>query len=167
MVIEIRTGAAAQLWQACLQQAQQRQQVRLSESQESYLVFTLLRHARDATLGARIMAIELFEALDEPGRCGSERLRDVGDRCLLIAGLFPALRERRRVDAGYYQQVGRTAYGLLAELDRSALAGLYAELARSYGELVRVLLGLRVDRPPAPEANPLLSLRDAVAAGTA
>lgn len=137
------TGTAAQVWQASLLQAQQRLHLQLGEAQESYLVFTLIRHARDVQLGGRTMALELFDALDMPGSVGMERLRDVGDRCLLIAGLFPGLRQRRRVDAGYYQQVGRTAYGLLGERDGSALANLYAELARRYGDLVRVLLGLR------------------------
>jgi hypothetical protein len=169
--MQMTTGTAAQVWQSELQQAQQRLHVRLSESQESYLVFTLIRHARDATLSGRIMAIELFDALGEPGRCGSDRLRDVGDRCLLIAGLFPGLRARRRVDAGYYQEVGRTAYGLLGERAGSALATLYAELARSYGDLVRVLLGLRVGsvdgRGCTKEARVAVPLREVVVAGNA
>lgn len=138
------TGTAAQLWQAMLVQAQQRLHLHLSESQESYLVFTLIRHARDQQLFARTMALEFLHAQDGPEAAREERLRDVGDRCLLIAGLYPQLRHRRRVDAGYFQRMGRTAYGLLGERRGSALAQLYAELAERHADLVRVLLGLRV-----------------------
>lgn len=169
MATMVTTGAAAQLWVSELRRAQDRLHLHLSEDQESYLVFTLIRHARDAGLGARIMALELFAALEAGRATGDDHLRDVGDRCLLIAGLFPNLRQRRRVDAGYYQAVGRTAYGLLGERAGSVLAGLYAELAERYADLVRVLLGLRVDAGQYPgEAEARIGpLRDAVAGGHA
>lgn len=133
------TGTAAQLCQESLVEAQQRVHIRLSENQESYLVFTLIRHMRDPHLLARIMALEFLDALDRVGAARDDGLRDVGDRCLLLAGLFPAVRHRRRVDATYFQQIGQSAYGVLGDNRRSALAQLYAELAARYTDLVRVL----------------------------
>lgn len=164
--MDVRTGTAAQLWQSSLVHVQQRLHLRLSENQESYLVFLLIRHARDVALGGRTMALELLQALEAPGGVGDDRLRDVGDRCLLLAGLFPGLRHRRHVDAVYYQHLGRTAYGLLGERGQGGLARLYAELACAYGDLVRVLLGLRGETGAAAGAASV-TLRDMAVLGNA
>lgn len=54
----IRQGAAAELWQSAIREACRNGWPELDEAQESYLVFVLLRHQRDARLLARIQALE-------------------------------------------------------------------------------------------------------------
>src|SRR5690606_20899169 len=100
----------------------------LDESRESYLVFVLLRHQRDAQLLARIQALEWLQAQELAGSTRRDALRDVGDRCLLVAGLFPALAERRRVSVDYFVELGRGAYQCVADAGRDAYAGLFARL---------------------------------------
>ena len=141
----IRQGAAAALWQELIREALARDGGRLDESQESYLVFVLLRHQRDAHLLARIQALEWLDAQQQAGSARSDALRDVGDRCLLVAGLFPDLAQRRRVAVDYFVDLGRGAYQGVADAGRDAYAGLFAHLAASYRELVAVLRGLRGD----------------------
>lgn len=140
---EILTGEGTNLWHALVREGEQRAQQRLDEDAESYLVFTLMRHHRDAPLAHRTMALELLEALQRSGRRREDELRDVGDRCLLLAGLYPEAAQRRRVDLGYFIDLGRGAYAQLADEMRAALARLFARLAEDFDRLVRVLMAVR------------------------
>lgn len=147
----MRQGAPAELWQALVHEAGERAGCPLDEPRESYLVFVLLRHQRDAHLLARTQALEWLHAQALAGTVRADALRDVGDRCLLIAGLYPGLAERRRVGTGYFVELGRSAYRDLADAGRSAYASLFAQLARGFGELVATLQALRAEGgPPAP-----------------
>lgn len=139
----MQTGTATELWQRLVREATDRAQVELAETQESYLVFTLAGHMRDALIAGRVLALELVDGLWLDADAREERLRDVGDRCLLVAGLFPALARRRNVSAGYYADLGCFAYDTLAARRRDAMAALYAELAEGFRALVRVLRSIR------------------------
>lgn len=136
-------GAPAELWQALVRDGSARGGCRLDEVSESYLVFVLLRHQRDAHLLARTQALEWLHAQGQTGRLRADALRDVGDRCLLIAGLYPALAERRRVTLDYFVDLGRGAYREVAEASRNAYGELFAQLAARYRELVQALRALR------------------------
>ena len=136
-------GTAAELWHTLLREAEGRSHIALDETQESYLVFVLLRHQNDPDLLARVQALEWLRAQESLGRTRTDALRDVGDRCLLIAGLYPALAQRRRVSVDYFTTLGRGAYRDVAEACRNAYAELFAQLAAHYEALVQVLRGLR------------------------
>ena len=139
MTDTIRRGAAAELWQALVHDAGTRAGTPLDEMRESYLVFVLLRYQRDDSLLVRTQALEWLTAQACSGSQRADALRDVGDRCLLIAGLYPGLAERRRVGTEYFIDLGRGAYHEAAEASRNAYAALFEQLARSYRELVRIL----------------------------
>jgi hypothetical protein len=144
MAEPILTGSSETLlWQGLVQDAETRASRQLGENLESYLVFTLMRHKTDAHLGRRVMAIEWLESLVANGRRRQEGLRDVGDNCLLIAGLYPEQAERRRVSLSYFQDLGRNAYENLGERSQGGLETLFRELARAFAVLVRVLFEVR------------------------
>ena len=143
----IHMGAAAEVWQALVLDACERSGQTLDESRESYLVFALLRYQRDECLLARAQALEWLHAQGQVGNARLDALQEVGDCCLLIAGLFPGLAQRRRVNVDYFVDLGRGAYRDVAESGRSATAQLFAQLADSYRDLVRVLRAMR--EPPA------------------
>lgn len=138
----LQLGAPLQLWYDLVREGEERVRTRLPEIIESYLVFLLQRHQGDAVLGARIMALDWLDGLERPGRERADALRDVGDRCLLIAGLFPRLAQRRNVSPGYYAALGQAAYGEVAVVTRSGYAELFAHLARAFAAMLRVLGGL-------------------------
>ena len=139
----LTTGTTTQMWQALIRDAGQRIHTRLDEATESYLVFTLLRHSRDGWLTSRTLALELLDGFDQMATLRQERLRDVGDRCLLIAGLFHGQARRRRVSEDYYVDLGRCAYGELAIDGRNTLASLYHSLVAQFARLVGVLRHVR------------------------
>ena len=139
----IARGAQAELWQALVHEAGVRLHAPLDETRESYLVFVLLRYQRDDTLLARTQALEWLTAQSQVGSLRADTLRDVGDRCLLIAGLYPQLAARRHVQVDYFVRMGRGAYLEVAEASRNAYAALFEQLAKSYQDLVRTLRALR------------------------
>ncbi|WP_369940464.1 hypothetical protein [Xanthomonas medicagonis] len=145
MYESFRQGAPAELWQALVHEAGQRLGRPLDESRESYLVFVLLRYQADGHLLSRTQALAWLHAQEQVGRARADALREVGDGCLLIAGLFPGVAARRRVSVDYFIDLGRGAYYEVAET-RASDAGLFAQLARSYQELVRTLGALRPPR---------------------
>ncbi len=131
------------LWRDLVREAAQRAEVTLDEELESHLVFVLMRHLGDAGLGARVLALDYLEALLAHGSRRAQALRETGDRCLLIAGLFPEQAQRRRVSLGYFIDLGIAAYTAEAEHVRAALATLYRHLAAAFTALVRALVEMR------------------------
>lgn len=138
-----RQGAAVELWQALVHEAAGEQGQTLDQAQEAYLVFVLLRYQRERDLLARTQALEWLHAQQQTGQLRADALRDVGDRCLLIAGLFPGLAQRRRVSEDYFIDLGRGAYAEVADSGRSATAELFAQLAAGYISLVATLRAMR------------------------
>lgn len=131
------------LWHHLVNEAQQRAGHHLDETLESYLVFVLMRHLQDQGLGQEALALEYLHAQADTGTSGRQQLRDTGDHCLLLAGLFPERARRRRVPVTYYIDLGRGAYRDLGDLLRAGIAELYADLAEGFENLVEVLLAAR------------------------
>ncbi|KOR41814.1 hypothetical protein ADT25_16255 [Xanthomonas oryzae] len=150
-----KQGAPAELWQALVREAGQRTAHPLDESREHYLVFVLLRFQRDAHLLSRTQALAWLHAQDHIGNVRADALRDVGDGCLLIAGLFPGVAQRRRLSVDYFIDLGRGAYYEVADT-RCSDAGLFAQLAESYRDLVRTLAALRTPLDWQPSAGGIL-----------
>lgn len=153
----LREGPALALWQDLVHEGEQRAGLTLGESVQSYLVFVLMRHLRDSTLAAHVLALEWFWAGEQVGRARADALRDVGDRCLLIAGRYPGLAERRQVSVAYYANLGSGAYHGVAESARDGYAALYAELARAFGAMIRVLTALPDGTVPARVSPALIA----------
>ena len=143
MADTLKQGTPAQLWQALVQEAAWRTGQALDESRESYLVFVLLRYQGDGWLLSHAHGLDWLDAMNLVGSARADALRDVGDRCLLVAGLFPGMAERRRVSVDYFIDIGRSAYFGAAHASRQAYASLYEQLAHSYRELVRTLNAMR------------------------
>ncbi|MCK7592115.1 hypothetical protein [Pseudomarimonas salicorniae] len=138
---KVMTDSATALWQGLIREAEQRRHLSLGEDLEAYLVFALMRHLGDGQLIRRTMAEEYLEAHERPLR--PDRLRDVGDRCLLIAGLFPRLAQRRRVNTDYYIDLGRGAYTGVALRAPHIERSLFDRLCEAFCSLVAVLQAIR------------------------
>ncbi|MEO8673474.1 MAG: hypothetical protein ABI411_19330 [Tahibacter sp.] len=135
--------AATALWHDLVRDAERRGGAQLDVELESHLVFLLMRHLRDAQLGNTIFALDYLRALDEGGAQRSDALRELGDRCLLIAGLYPQQAQRRRVNLDYFLELGSRAYAELADASRTLWADLYRRIARTFARLARVLVEVR------------------------
>jgi len=131
------------LWADLIRQAESGASLQLGEELESYLVFVLMGHTRDVQLHRHVLAVDYLLARAESGTRHKQELRDVGDRCLLLAGLYPEQAERRMVSVDYFLALGSRAYGELSSALRAAVGELYGHLAQAFARLVRVLMELR------------------------
>ncbi len=137
-------------WYRLVMEAEQTSQRYLPEETESYLVFLLMRYLRRPDLVRRVMAMTYLRAMLSSGRVQQARLQDVGDQCLMLAGLFPGQAERRRVRVDYFVELGRGAYFRRAAGDADPDESVYASLAQSFPDLMRVLRAIRQPKPDQP-----------------
>ena len=77
------------LFQQLVLDAEQHAHISLSENLESYLVFLLQRFHKNADGLYEPLALKHLHAESESGRCRQYGLRNTGDSCLILAGLFP------------------------------------------------------------------------------
>jgi hypothetical protein len=140
LVLEPTTTAQ---WQRLVQEASTNASLALDEELESYLVFLLERSCAQTDVLQRIMALDYLHGLTTDGRERRERLREVGDHCLLFAGLFPHIARKRLVRIGYFVEIGRGAYLQLAEALHQSAANLYNNLAIAFVVMMDVLQSMR------------------------
>jgi len=129
-------------WHALVSEAQVASHRNLEEGLESYLVFLLMRFAGRPELARKIMALEFLQAQREQSQ-KTDRLRDVGDQCLLFSGLFPQIAEKRMVRVSYFVRIGRSAYDQLGALVDRNSDRLYAGLAEAFIGIMDVLQAMR------------------------
>ena len=138
----LEPSALAQ-WHALVKQAEDSYGCHLDEAMESYLVFTLMRFMSQRNLGAQALATDYLEAHKLPTSLRHDQLRDVGDQCLLLSGLFPQCAEKRLVRVSYYVNMGRSAYHHLSGQITHTTAELYRELAEAFVTLMDLLQTIR------------------------
>lgn len=136
--IVIEPTATAQ-WQSLVSEAETAASLQLDETLESYLVFTLMRFTQRPELTDSILALEFLDSIQSQGQQQHDQLRDVGDKCLLLSGLFPLTAKRRLVSLGYFVNLGRSAYQQLHD----KIHGFYGQLANDFVPMMDVLHAIR------------------------
>lgn len=134
---------AAALWQRLIREGAGETGHPLDADLEAYLMMLLQRFTRRPEMTRSIMALEYLEAQHAGGGRRFERLRDVGDQCLLLAGLFPGTARRRRVGVTYFVDLGRTAYYDLAQALNQGAGQLFQALAAGFIALMDTLNAMR------------------------
>lgn len=130
-------------WQALVHDAQAHCGRHLDETLESYLVFLLMRFTDKPHSLARVMASDYLQSQACSGEQRVERLRDVGDHCLLFSGLFPQLAERRLVRVSYFVNLGQSSYQQLSDLLDRSWSVVYGHLSAAFVVLMDVLHAMR------------------------
>ena len=136
-------------WHSLIQEAQQHCSCELDESMESYLVFTLMRFMKDQDLATQAMALGYLRSQSLPKSLRIEQLRDIGDQCLLVSGLYPQRAEKRLVRVSYYVDMGRSAYHHISDNVQKSAAELYRQLAEAFVTLMDLLQTIREFSSPA------------------
>ncbi|AHE68300.1 hypothetical protein [Legionella oakridgensis] len=130
-------------WHALVNEAQASTRLVLNENTESYLVFLLMRFSQATQLLESVLALDFLESMRLPGRRQVELLRDVGDKSLLLCGLFPGMAMRRHVSLDYFSDMGQAAYMTVGELQDSESAALYFQLSAQFMTLKQILQAMR------------------------
>jgi hypothetical protein len=130
-------------WHALLSEAELHSQVVLSENTESYLVFLLMRFAKENRLMESVIALDfLASEQDLPSQQRLDKLQEIGDKSLLFCGLFPGIAARRRVSLTYFSDLGQHAYLSVSREFSNPHAILFAELSEHFLSLQQVLQAL-------------------------
>jgi hypothetical protein len=126
-----------------------RQRVSLDEITEFYVVNLLSEYAAaeklfteqvDGKRETEPLAMLYHRALQQDREERIRTLRRLGDVSLYTAGFFQQSLKDRIVGADYYVNMGRTAYGAVAEMSPStAFVSVYQELQQKFLAVVEVL----------------------------
>lgn len=122
-------------WHSLVCEAESAANFFLDEELQSYLVFLLMRFLDKPEIAARILAREYLESLLTSGQKQYDKLRDVGDVCLLHAGFFPHRARRKRVSESYFTELGSGAYEQLGIILEHEFSSLYLKLSQSFESL--------------------------------
>ena len=134
---------ATALWQRLVRESANENGLTLDAELEAYLMILLQRFIRRPELMHAIMGRDYLKAHTLGGGLRAEHLRDVGDQCLLFAGLFPGVAHKRRVSISYFIDLGRTAYIDLANALNQGTGQLFHTLAGAFVTLMDTLGTLR------------------------
>ena len=143
-------------WHTLVREAEQDYGCHLDEAMQSYLVFTLMRFTKNQQLNTQALAIDFLKSHHLPNKMRSEHLRDIGDQCLLVSGLYPASAAKRQVGVSYYVDLGRSAYHHISTVTQQGIADLYHQLAESFILLMDLLQTIR--RFSMPALQPLAAM---------
>jgi len=145
----VLNGSLKEFFKLLVGEVVRRQRVSLEEVTEFYVVNLLSEYAEAGKLftheleGRRDtepLALLYHRALQQDRDEKIRTLRRLGDVSLYTAGFFQPSLKDRVVGADYYMQMGRTAYGAIAELaGATSFASVYQELHQKFTALVEVL----------------------------
>ena len=127
-------------WYALVNEAQVTCAVTLQEDLESYLVFLLQRFIDSPDIASSVLGLDFLQSYQQPSH--HQQLKDVGDKCLLVAGLFPGRAIKRRVKLSYFVKLGQTAYSTLSNYAIHQ-EELFNQLCFEFPKLLDVLLAMR------------------------
>ncbi len=129
-------------WYALVNEAQAQQFCYLDESLESYLVFLLMRYTNQPQLLSSVLALDFLNSETMLGKQRFVKLRDLGDKSLLFAGLFPGIAQKKQVNINYFIDIGQSAYAMIS-IEDDSVADLYAGLCHEFKLLQNLLAAMR------------------------
>ena len=130
-------------WHELVCEAEEKSHRHLGEEVQSYLVFLLQRFLKKPDMAVRILALDYLKGLRTSGHRQIEKLRDVGDICLLHAGFFPQRARTRLVNTNYYIDLGIGAYYQLHHNTLHRQGQLYEHMYESFVPAMDVLQTIR------------------------
>jgi len=132
-------------WHHLVTEAEKRTGFQLDEAVENYVVITLDAFTTNPDLASTVVAVDFLKNLNIESVRNLEMLRQVGDQCLILSGLFPERVKRKLVSADYFIQIGKRAYHVLSvtriswKLDR----GLFFQLSENFITVTDILQAMR------------------------
>jgi hypothetical protein len=139
----LRDQSPAEFFKEMVEDSLARQQIKTGDMTSYYLVNLLCQFVRlDGRSQSEFgepLAFRLARALDSGGSEQRERLRQLGDFSLFVAGFFSDSLKRRAIDVDYYVSMGEYAYGSLSHRDEDTFAEVFSDLATRFVGFADVL----------------------------
>lgn len=132
-------------WHSLVAEAELKTGYRFNADLENYLILTLDHYTKLDGVITSVIAFDFLKSTQIESPRDGDLLRDVGDRCLILSGLFPENANQRNVSLSYFIGMGRQAYLILsdARLKDSFDPMLYKELSINFVGLMDLLHSMR------------------------
>lgn len=141
--IVIQPSALSQ-WYTLVNEAEMQCHYRMNEDIESYLVYLLMRFCSRAEWATGVVGLDFLKALQLQGARSATLLKEVGDKSLLLCGLFPEVVKKRHVSIHYFIDLGQGAYWQVGNLETEKTGALFYTLCREFERLKNVLNATRL-----------------------
>ncbi|APJ03092.1 hypothetical protein [Silvanigrella aquatica] len=150
-------------------EAQERQNLKLSENVEFYIVNLLCAYLRTAESDDNedCLALILKKALESPFAEKIALYKKLADTSLYFSGFFQEYFNRKSFNIRYYVNMGESAYGELSNLLRgkstyqSTMSRIYSEMSKSFLKAVDILLDISEQTSQQGNERTILSIYDA------
>jgi len=142
----ITQASPSALWLQIVHDAEAACALSLEPDLESYLVFLLMRYMRQPDFATKAIAETFLSGINFPPAKRDLALQAVGDQCLLLAGLYPNIAQKRLVTISYFVKIGQSAYLFVSKENND----VYAHLGSQFVSLMDVLLAIRPDNSLLP-----------------
>ena len=142
--IKLGSSEIAQ-WHALILDAQSSVGFYLPASIEQYIVMTLNAYTKNTSIASVVIAIDYLQALKDSSSLSLQKLRDVGDQCLILSGLFPERAARKNLSQEYFTNIGKEAYYSLSFADSQTIdnQNVFYQLFENFSELIKLLNNTR------------------------
>ncbi|MGE0384416.1 MAG: hypothetical protein AB7Q97_06760 [Gammaproteobacteria bacterium] len=137
-------------WHALITVAEAQEQHCLAPDLSGYLATMLLRYIGRPEFLHDACARQYIGTALAGDQMPHQSLRDLADRCLLFAGLFPDMVLQGGTPVRRYVELGRGAYERLG-----GAGGIYARVCEHFVELMDVLQSIREMQAAGPNLDPL------------
>ena len=111
--------------------------IELPEPIEAYVVMLLASFVDRPNFLPTDSFAEQFLRLQSNTRTSA---KDLGDICLFITGVFPLYGRRRGLNRKYYQDIGSSSYGLVAETMNAELFGILSKRFDFLSDFIEVTI---------------------------
>src|SRR5579862_3910953 len=103
-------SAPVGLWQEMIHDAMASCTITLSHEIEAYLSYLMMRYVNKPDVMHAPIALSFLEAVQQHPARRELALQAIGDKCLLLSGLFPKVAQKRLVKISYFVRIGQAAY---------------------------------------------------------
>lgn len=150
-------------------EAQERQQLKLTENVEFYIVNLLCEYVRIAESDdtEECLALILKKALESSFIEKVALYKKLADTALYFSGFFQEYFNRKSFDIKYYVTMGESAYSQLSYLLKgkntyhATMSKIYQEMSSSFSNAVDILLDISEQTTHNENARSILSIYDA------
>lgn len=132
-------------WYEMLQISKQHTGIILDDHVESYVILTLDGYLQDQLITDLALGVEFMQAVNLKKTQSRSLLRHIGDRCLILAGLFQLRSKRLNVSEDYFCEIGQQAYLNLANFHKLHIdPELFWKMAKHFVAISKLLQSFRV-----------------------
>ena len=164
-ILSMDSNAQSFFW-AKINEAQERQNIKLKEGVEFYLVNLLCQYVAK-NLDEDCLALLLKKALESEENDRIALFKQLGDTSLYFSGFFQEFFDRKCFSLGYYVDMGRSAYLQLGNMLRKqnahdiAMSEIYLNLNNSFPHAIDILCDVAESTAIKSDSRSTLSIYDA------